>query len=141
MFHTFFSQIVKQQNQLDRAGSLPKTPASARRIQPLNSNGANRRSMHAMSPPPNSAPEDEPKPNAQQMPSDEQRAVIERLGRGKNAWQQLGLEPGATKDEVNKAYRKLAVLLHPDKTGVRGADDAFKLLGLARKTILSSFSS
>ena len=24
MFHTFFSQIVKQQNELDRAGSLPR---------------------------------------------------------------------------------------------------------------------
>ena len=65
---------------------------------------------------------------------------MSRLGRGQNAWQQLGIEPGSTQEEVNKAYRKLAILLHPDKTAVRGADEAFKLLGLARRTILSSFS-
>ena len=51
------------------------------------------------------------------------------MGRGQNAWQQLGIEPGSTQEEVNKAYRKLAILLHPDKTAVRGADEAFKLLG------------
>ena len=74
------------------------------------------------------------------QPSTDQQAVISRLGRGQNAWQQLGIEPGSTQEEVNKAYRKLAILLHPDKTAVRGADEAFKLLGLARRTILNSFS-
>ena len=78
--------------------------------------------------------------SARPQPSDDQQAVMSRLGRGQNAWQQLGLEPGSTQEEVNKAYRKLAILLHPDKTAVRGADEAFKLLGLARRTILSSFS-
>ena len=74
------------------------------------------------------------------QPSTDQQAVISRLGRGQNAWQQLGIEPGSTQEEVNKAYRKLAILLHPDKTAVRGADEAFKLLGFARRTILNSFS-
>ena len=142
MFHTFFSQIVKQQLELDRAGSLPRTPASARRVQPLSSStgssNLNRRSGHASSPPPAaSSPEIFPEIN---LPSSDQQAVISRLGRGQNAWQQLGLEQGCSKEEVNKAYRKLAILLHPDKTAVKGADEAFKLLGMARRTILNSFA-
>ena len=136
MFHTFFSQIVKQQVELDRSGSLPRTPASARRVQPLSGGAANqnRRSFHAMSPPP------ELVHSKIQQPSADQQAVMSRLGRGQNAWEQLGLDKECSKEEVNKAYRKLAVLLHPDKTAVKGADEAFKLLGMARRTILNSFS-
>ena len=59
---------------------------------------------------------------------------------GQNAWEQLGLDKGCTKEEVNKAYRKLAILLHPDKTAVKGADEGFKLLGMARRAILNSFT-
>jgi hypothetical protein len=29
-------------------------------------------------------------------------------------------------------FRKLAIMLHPDKTAVVGADEAFKTLGVAR---------
>ena len=133
MFHTFFSQIVKQQVELDRAGSLPRTPASARRVAPILGN-QNRRSFHAMSPTPENTQ------SKLTQPSTDQQAVISRLGRGQNAWEQLGLDKGCSKEEVNKAYRKLAILLHPDKTAVKGADEAFKLLGMARRTILNSFT-
>ena len=132
MFHTFFSQIVKQQVELDRAGSLPRTPASARRVTPI----VNRRSYHAMSP-----PRELPSNTKLPLPSADQQAVMARLGRGQNAWEQLGLDKGCSKEEVNKAYRKLAIMLHPDKTAVKGADEAFKLLGMARRTILNSFAS
>ena len=136
MFHTFFSQIVKQQNELDRSGTLPRTPASARKVSSLSGSGSlNRRSIHVTNPDTELFSE-----TTRPQPSPEQQAVMSRLGRGQNAWQQLGIEPGSTQEEVNKAYRKLAVLLHPDKTAVRGADEAFKLLGLARRTILNSLS-
>ena len=69
-------------------------------------------------------------------PTTEQENVMKRLQVGKDAWEQLGLPRGCAKEDVNKAYRKLAILLHPDKTGVKGADDAFKLLCFARKNIL-----
>jgi len=70
------------------------------------------------------------------QPTTEQDNVMKRLQTGKDAWSQLGLKRGCSKDDVNKVYRKLAVLLHPDKTGVKGADEAFKLLCFARKNIM-----
>ena len=35
--------------------------------------------------------------------------------------------------------RKLAMMLHPDKTEVAGAQESFKLLGQARNYILKTF--
>ncbi|CAB4274497.1 unnamed protein product [Prunus armeniaca] len=43
----------------------------------------------------------------------------------------LGLKPSANKDAVKKQYRKMAVLLHPDKNKSVGADGAFKLVSEA----------
>ncbi|XVE72546.1 hypothetical protein DITRI_Ditri11bG0047100 [Diplodiscus trichospermus] len=43
----------------------------------------------------------------------------------------LGLKPTADKEAVKKQYRKMAVLLHPDKNKCVGADGAFKLVSEA----------
>uniref|UniRef100_A0A5B6YM94 J domain-containing protein n=1 Tax=Davidia involucrata TaxID=16924 RepID=A0A5B6YM94_DAVIN len=43
----------------------------------------------------------------------------------------LGLEPFADKAKLKKQYRKMAVLLHPDKNKSVGADGAFKLVSEA----------
>ncbi|KAJ7960256.1 Chaperone protein DnaJ [Quillaja saponaria] len=40
----------------------------------------------------------------------------------------LGLKPLADKDTVKKRYKKMAVMLHPDKNKCVGADGAFKLV-------------
>lgn len=42
------------------------------------------------------------------------------------------------RDDINRAYRKLAVLLHPDKSVAPGSEDAFKLLVQARTSLLKS---
>ena len=44
------------------------------------------------------------------------------------------------RDEVNKAYRRLAVLLHPDKSVAPGSEEAFKLLVAARTSLLKQLS-
>lgn len=44
------------------------------------------------------------------------------------------------REEINKAYRKLAVLLHPDKSVAPGTEEAFKLLVAARTTLLKNAS-
>ena len=36
-------------------------------------------------------------------------------------------------------FRKLAMMLHPDKTEVAGAAESFKILGQARNYILKTF--
>ncbi|ACO67980.1 predicted protein, partial [Micromonas commoda] len=43
----------------------------------------------------------------------------------------LGIERGATDDEIKKAYRKTALKLHPDKCQATGADEVFKQVSRA----------
>ncbi|KAL8195410.1 hypothetical protein R6Q57_025813 [Mikania cordata] len=43
----------------------------------------------------------------------------------------LGLDPSADKSILKKRYKKMAVLLHPDKNKTVGADEAFKLVSEA----------
>lgn len=49
-----------------------------------------------------------------------------------NAYKVLGLEPGASEDEIKKTYRKLAMKHHPDKGGseekFREVNEAYKIL-------------
>ena len=49
------------------------------------------------------------------------------------AYNELGLQPGASKDEVNKAFRKLAAQYHPDKP--KGDEDKFKKVNAAKQII------
>eukprot|EP00434_Breviolum_minutum_P014308 symbB.v1.2.012616.t1/scaffold874.1/size155782/10 len=50
---------------------------------------------------------------------------------GDDYYRILGIEKGATDDEIKKAYRKLALRLHPDKCQENGAEEAFKKVGEA----------
>ncbi|KAI3465536.1 hypothetical protein Pfo_022199 [Paulownia fortunei] len=43
----------------------------------------------------------------------------------------LGLDPSADKSKLKKQYKKMAVLLHPDKNRTVGADGAFRLVSEA----------
>ena len=47
----------------------------------------------------------------------------------------LGLEPSATTEEVKKAYKKLALLYHPDKNKTEEATEKFKSIADAYQMI------
>ena len=47
----------------------------------------------------------------------------------------LGVPENATEAQLKKAYRKLAVKIHPDKNSAPQSDEAFKAVGLAYATL------
>ena len=49
----------------------------------------------------------------------------------KNHFQTLGVKPGASEDEIKKAYRSLAKKWHPDKNNEAGAEEKFKEISAA----------
>lgn len=53
-----------------------------------------------------------------------------KQGQG-SAYLVLMVTPEASESEITKAYRKLSVLIHPDKCSLEGASDAFQLLSQA----------
>lgn len=67
----------------------------------------------------------------------EQAAVVTRVKKaGTDFYKVLSIEKTVDDNGVKKAYRKLALQLHPDKNGAPGADEAFKVVSKAF-TILS----
>ena len=48
----------------------------------------------------------------------------------------LKVEPSADDASIKKQYRKLALILHPDKNKFSGSTDAFKLIGEAQRILL-----
>ncbi|NWI00817.1 DJC27 protein, partial [Tichodroma muraria] len=74
-------------------------------------------------------------------PAPSRRPAVPRAGNSRE-FRELGAHPGffspAGREEVNKAYRKLAVLLHPDKCLAPGSEDAFKAVVNARTALLKN---
>ncbi|GAA97670.1 uncharacterized protein L969DRAFT_49370 [Mixia osmundae IAM 14324] len=63
----------------------------------------------------------------------EQAALVKRVRMCKPAayYDILALDKACTDTDIKKAYRRLALGLHPDKNGCPGADEAFKSVGKA----------
>ena len=49
----------------------------------------------------------------------------------------LGLQPGATEEEITKAYRKQALKYHPDKNWNNASEEWMKKLNDAKSVLLS----
>jgi len=54
---------------------------------------------------------------------------------GKDYYKTLGLEKGATDDDIKKAYRKMALKYHPDKNKAAGAEEKFKEIAEAYEVL------
>lgn len=53
-----------------------------------------------------------------------------------NPYEQLNLRFTATPEEIRKQYRKLSLMVHPDKCKHERASEAFEVLGQAQKQLL-----
>lgn len=51
---------------------------------------------------------------------------VRNIRKTKDFYDILGVPKAATDDDIKRAYRKLALKLHPDKNQAKGADEAFK---------------
>ena len=65
----------------------------------------------------------------------EQDVAQHVLSVARDPYRVLGLERYASCDDVKRAYRRLALLLHPDKNRAEGAEEAFKALNAAFDTL------
>jgi len=61
----------------------------------------------------------------------EQLEAVDRVIKCEDYYEVLEVTKEATETDLKKSYRKLALLLHPDKNGAPGADEAFKAVGNA----------
>ncbi|ODV88926.1 hypothetical protein CANCADRAFT_57992 [Tortispora caseinolytica NRRL Y-17796] len=62
-----------------------------------------------------------------------QKAAVERVRKCQHHeyYAILDVETSATDNDIKKAYRKLALIMHPDKNSAPGADEAFKMVSKA----------
>lgn len=58
-------------------------------------------------------------------------SIANKVLEGKTLYDTLGVSQTATEEEIKKAYRKLAMKLHPDKNAAPRAEEAFKKVSTA----------
>jgi len=61
----------------------------------------------------------------------DQMKEVQRILRTKDFYEILNIDKGSSKEVVNKAYKKLALKLHPDKNKAPGSEEAFKKVSKA----------
>ena len=68
----------------------------------------------------------------------DQADIVVRIKNSKTDYDILGVSRNSSKDDIKKAYKKLCLLLHPDKNLAPGSTDAFKALQTARNNLLNN---
>ncbi|XP_004536575.1 putative uncharacterized protein DDB_G0281251 [Ceratitis capitata] len=82
-----------------------------------------------------------PEPSTESMksgrlPQTGEEAMYSLLNcKGKDAYSILGVPPDCSQEQIRKHYKKIAVLVHPDKNKQAGAEEAFKVLQRAFELI------
>ncbi|KAG5681715.1 hypothetical protein PVAND_011125 [Polypedilum vanderplanki] len=61
----------------------------------------------------------------------EQLEIVQKIKKCKDYYEVLGCNKESTDSEIKKAYKKLALQLHPDKNKAPGSAEAFKAIGNA----------
>ncbi|KAF9182976.1 hypothetical protein BGZ50_004603 [Haplosporangium sp. Z 11] len=90
---------------------------------------------NSVPPRPRSTPVDH-KPVEREYTPEQVAAVKKIRSSGGDFYKVLGISKDASDSDIKKAYRKLALQMHPDKNGAPGADEAFKIVSKAF-TVLS----
>ncbi|KAA6353579.1 MAG: hypothetical protein EZS28_050894 [Streblomastix strix] len=62
-------------------------------------------------------------------------SIVSRLANAKNYYDVLGVPESASLDDINAAYKKLALRLHPDKCELKVAGQAFKVVAEAHECL------
>lgn len=71
---------------------------------------------------------EESEKKAPEYTKDQEEAVL-RIKKCKDYYEILGVNKDATDSDIKKAYKKLALQMHPDKNKCPGASEAFKAVG------------
>ncbi|KAF2888855.1 hypothetical protein ILUMI_17318 [Ignelater luminosus] len=76
-----------------------------------------------------------PEESKQLLYTDDQREAVKRIQNCTNYYEVLQINKYASYSDIKKAYKKLALRLHPDKNKCPGAAEAFNDLGNAVATL------
>ncbi|KAF9992223.1 hypothetical protein BGZ79_003359 [Entomortierella chlamydospora] len=110
-----------------KSSSQPSTPSGTSSARP-NSVPPRQRSTNT--------PTTDHKPVERDYTPEQVAAVKKVRSSGGDFYKVLGVSKDASDSDIKKAYRKLALQMHPDKNGAPGADEAFKIVSKAF-TVLS----
>ncbi|KAK3840031.1 MAG: DnaJ domain-containing protein, partial [Linnemannia elongata] len=105
------------------SSSIPSSTKSS--PNPGSSSTGSRTRPESVPPRPRSTPVDH-KPAEREYTPEQVAAVKKIRSSGGDFYKVLGINKDASEAEIKKAYRKLALQMHPDKNSAPGADEAFK---------------
>ncbi|KAG2437013.1 hypothetical protein HYH02_011444 [Chlamydomonas schloesseri] len=132
LYASMEAQAVLEAIEAARASSKGEGPSTSAGAQHHQANGHHR---PAASKPTHGGPHlpqraTKPKP-VEDPGTPEQKALVAQVLKAKDFYEVLGISKDASDDDIKKAYRKLALKLHPDKNKALHSDEAFKAVSKA----------